>query len=215
MSINIWQHRVKNEFGTTEHSREQHMKIQLRPRIKQVYATSKIVAHYHSHLLKIPLARRLLLPSKTNKRWLQHIDSEEASYKRRQMKTLINTTKIKKLFPTYKNKEIFPNPNIITDATFKKKTNQPTTNNHKKIQQTLTGQHYQPTSTQTIINKQKHKYQKIQYSTITNFIEGPHKTIQYPINFLEKPVTLSDIRVPYINRKNKKYKISSTYTQPA
>ena len=44
MSINIWQHRVENEFGTTEQSREQHMQIQLRPRIEQAYATSTIVS---------------------------------------------------------------------------------------------------------------------------------------------------------------------------
>ena len=212
MSINIWQHTVENEFGTTEQSRGQHMKIKFRPRIEQAYEVSKIVSQYHSHLLKIPLARRLLLPSKTNKRWLQHIDSAKESYKRCQMKILINTTKITTFFLPTKTKKFSP---ITTPRQTPHKKHKST--NHqksRKIQQILTGQHYQPTSTQTIINKQKPTYRKIQYSTITNFVEGPHKTIQHTITFLEKPVTLSDIRIAYINRKNKKYKISPTYSQP-
>ena len=109
LSLNIWQNRVETEFGDTELNREQHMQLQLRPRIEQEYVTSKIISQYHSHLLKIPLARRLLLPSKTNKRWLQHIDSARASYKRRQMKTLLNNTKITTFFLPIKTKKSPPN----------------------------------------------------------------------------------------------------------
>ena len=117
------------------------------------------------------------------------------------MKTLLNTTKITTFFLPTKTKKSSP---ITTSQQMPHKKHKST--NHqksRKIQQTLTGQHYQPTSTQTVINKQKPTYQKRQYSTITNFIEGPHKTIQHTITFLEKPVTLSDIRVPYKQEKQK------------
>ena len=209
-SLNIWHHRVENEFGSTEQSREQYIQTQLRPRIEQAYNTTETVSQYHNHLLKIPLARRLLLPSKTNKRWLQHIDSAKASYKRHQMKTLLNTTKITTFFLPKKTKKYHPNSTLQQIP--HKKHKQTVEYKSNKKQQTLTGQQYKTQIAQTD-HKQKQNYQKRQYSTITNFIEGPHKTILHTTTFLEKPVTLSDIRVPYINRKNKKYKISSTNNQ--
>ena len=67
LAWNIWQYQVENEFGSNEKSREQHMQDQLHPRIDQAYATSEMISSYHSHFLKIPLARKLLLSSKQTK----------------------------------------------------------------------------------------------------------------------------------------------------
>ena len=210
LSTNIWLHRVENEFGFTEQSREQYMQTQLRPRIEQAYTNTETVSQYHNHLLRIPLARRLLLPSKTNKRWLQHIASAKASYKRHQMKTLLSTPKITTFFLPKKTKTYHPNPTLQQMPHKKQKQTEKHIPNKK--QQTLTGQQYKLQINHTELKK-KPNYHKRQYATITNYIEGPQKTTLHKTTFLEKPVILSNIRVPYINRKNKKYKISSTNNQ--
>ena len=92
----------------------------------------------------------------------------------------------------------------------------PHTSLHFRTQLTLTGQHLQPSQAQSEHNnKTTITYHKRQYSTITNFLEGPNKTTQETITFLEKPALLSTTCALCINRQNKKYKISPSNTQPA
>ena len=112
IAINIWQFHIDNEYGTTEKSREQNMQTQLRPKIEKAHAISETILACHSHLLQIPLERRLLSSSKTNKCWLQHISVGNISYHRCHLKALLNITKITHFFLTKNTKKYPPISNI-------------------------------------------------------------------------------------------------------
>lgn len=151
MAWTICRYQVENEFGTTKKSREQYMQIQLWPRIEQAYATSEMISTYHSHLLKIPLARRLLLSNKTNKRWLQHIAIAKASYHKHQLKTLLNTTKITQFFLSKNTKRYLPSSKIKHRQSHPAKRHKTNLQiqTYPRIQLTLTWQHLQPSPAQS------------------------------------------------------------------
>ena len=200
LSQKIWQYRVDNKFGTNEETREKNLRKQLQPKIEQAYKHSEIISIYHAKLLRVPIERRLTFSSTTNKRWLIHINSAEKSFQRNQTKELLKLKKITHFFKPPQQKRSPANTNIPN------KRHKTTTLHHTKTkQQTITGIPYknQPTPNQN--NTPKIKYKKRKYLSMTNFIKGQKKNKTEIITFLENPVKLSTIRVPYINRQNKKF----------